>query len=65
MAITEIINDSIKEILKTIHPQAFCLNCVNRVETKDKTNTVFCKYFMATMPNNGWCCYGKEEKNDK
>lgn len=50
--------------LKELHPQAMCKNCSNHVESPYRTNTVFCKYFLATMPNDGWCCYGKEEKND-
>ncbi len=50
--------------LKDLHPKAICKNCSNHTDSHDKTSTVFCKYFLATMPNNGWCCYGKEEKND-
>lgn len=48
--------------LKEIHPQAICKNCTHHTKMPREENIVYCKHFFATMPNDGWCCYGKEEK---
>lgn len=48
--------------LNEIHPQATCEHCTHHTEMPGRDNIVYCKQFCATMPNDGWCCYGKEEK---
>ena len=48
--------------LKDLHPKALCKDCAHRSQMPGEENKVYCKQFFATMPNDGWCCYGKEDK---